>query len=262
MNRHFTRAAAALLAVLAQDAAAQVFDGGIPAGWTCQGHCGVAEADGDVPLAPGGGSRYGWVSNHDGVAGVRLPGVGVPNDTRNGSLLTSHRFEAAAGATLAMRFNYITTDGGDFGDYAWIRLRDGMGSPVAMLVTARTSPGGGAVPGHGMPPGQATLTPPHLNVWGTEPEWSPLGADSDTCYVTPCGTTGWASASYAIGTAGSYVLEFGVANWVDASADSGLAFDALTLDGVPLAPVPEPGMPALLAAGLLVLGARYGWRWK
>ncbi len=261
-NLKYLSCSAALLAVLAQGASAQVFDAGIPAGWHCQGSCGTAEADGDVPLVPGGGMRYGWISNTGGVAGVRLPGVGVPNDSHDGSLLQSHRFDAQAGATLALRFNYITTDGGDFGDYAWIRLLDGSGSQVALLVTARTSPGGGAVPGYGMPAGQATLTPPYLDVWGTEPIWSPLGADAGTCYVTPCGTTGWGQASYAIAAAGSYMLEFGVVNWVDASADSGLAFDALTLDGVPLAPVPEPGMPALLAAGMLVLGARYARRWK
>ncbi|AVR96015.1 NF038132 family protein [Pseudoduganella armeniaca] len=249
-------AGAAVLAVLTQPASAQIFDAGLPASWACQGNCGTAEADGDVLLAPGGGERYGWVSNHNGAAGVRLEGVGGPRDSFNGSVLRSHAFAASAGQVLTFQFNYVTTDGGDFSDYGWVRLLDAAGNPVAMLATARTSPGGGAVPGFGMPAGAATLDPPYNNVLGPAPAWSPLGPDSGTCYVEPCGVTDWIGARYTIAGGGQYRLEFGVVNWVDASADTGMAFDAIALDGRALLPVPEPTGITLLAAGALMLAAR------
>ncbi|WUR14865.1 NF038132 family protein [[Empedobacter] haloabium] len=241
---------------LASPAAAQVFDAGLPPSWECQGNCGTAETDGDVWLAPGGGERYGWVSNHNGVAGVRLPGVGVPRDSFNGSLLRSHAFSAGAGQVLSFQLNYVTTDGGDFSDYGWVRLLDAGGNQVAMLVTARTSPGGGAVPGFGMPAGAATLDPPYSNVLGPAPVWSPLGPDSGTCYVEPCGVTDWIGARYTIAASGQYRLEFGVVNWVDASSDTGMAFDAIELDGRTLPAVPEPAGATLLAAGVAVLALR------
>jgi hypothetical protein len=248
--------AAAACTAFAQPASAQIFDAGLPTGWQCQGNCGTAEADGDVPLGTGGGERYGWVSNHNGAAGVRLAGVGTPRDSFNGSVLRSHAFAASAGQVLSFQFNYVTTDGGDFSDYGWVRLLDAGGNQVAMLATARTSPGGGAVPGFGMPTGAATLDPPYSNVLGPAPAWSPLGPDSGTCYVEPCGVTDWIGARYTIAGGGQYRLEFGVVNWVDASADTGMAFDAIELDGRALSPVPEPSGAALLAAGALGLAAR------
>lgn len=252
-------AGAAAFAALAQPATAQIFDAGLPANWECQGNCGTAEADGDVLLAPGGGSRYGWISNHNGAAGVRLTGVGSPRDSFNGSLLRSHVFSASAGQELSFHLNYVTTDGGDFSDYGWVRLLDTGGNQVAMLVTARTSPGGGAVPGFGMPAGLATLDPPRNNVLGPAPAWGPLGTDTGTCYVEPCGITDWIGARYTIAGSGQYRLEFGVVNWVDASADTGMAFDAIALDGTPLPAVPEPASIALFGAGALVLALR---RWR
>jgi len=191
------------------------------------------------------------------VAGVLLPGVSAPADSFAGSALRSHLFTAHAGDALRFAFNYVTTDGGDFSDYAWVRLLNSDGSQAALLATARTSPGGGAVPGFGMPAGAALLDPPFSNVEGLIPTWSPLGADSGSCYVEPCGQTGWIGAAYTIAAAGQYTLEFGVANWVDRGADSGLAFDAITLDGVPLAPVPEPGRGGMLATGVLLLACAY-----
>lgn len=255
-HRYRLLAAIAISVVLAQPASAQIFDGGLPAGWQCQGNCGTAEVDGDVLLAPGGGERYGWVSNHNGMAGVRLEGVGGPRDAFNGSQLRSHAFTASAGQVLSFQFNYVTTDGGDFSDYGWVRLLDTGGNQVAMLATARTSPGGGAVPGFGMPAGAATLDPPYNNVLGPAPVWSPLGPDSGTCYVEPCGMTDWIGARYTIAGSGQYRLEFGVVNWVDASADTGMAFDAIALDGRALLPVPEPAGVTLLAAGALALTVR------
>lgn len=253
-------AGAVACTALAQPASAQIFDAGLPTGWECQGNCGTAEADGDVLLAPGGGERYGWISNHNGAAGVRLAGVGTPRDSFNGSLLRSHAFAASAGQVLSFQFNYVTTDGGDFSDYGWVRLLDTGGNQVAMLVTARTSPGGGAVPGFGMPAGAATLDPPYSNVLGPAPVWSPLGPDSGTCYVEPCGVTDWIGARYTIAGSGQYRLEFGVVNWVDASADTGMAFDAIELDGRTLPAVPEPASATLLALGMAVLGGYQRWR--
>ncbi|MBB3223158.1 NF038132 family protein [Pseudoduganella umbonata] len=251
---HSLAAAAAILLGASGAGHAQVFDSGLPAGWQCAGDCGTAPEDGSVTLAPTGGTRYGWVSTNGGVAGVRLPGVGAPADSFAGSTLRSHLFSAQGGDALHFAFNYVATDGGDFSDYAWVRLLNADGSQAAVLATARTSPGGGAVPGFGMPAGAATLDPPFSSVEGLIPTWSPLGDDSGGCYVEPCGQTGWIGAQYTIAAAGQYSLEFGVVNWVDHSADSGLAFDAITLDGLPLAPVPEPAAAAMLLAGLGLMG--------
>jgi len=245
--------AAGMLAMLAHGASAQIFDNGMPASWQCLGNCGVSEADGDVQLAPGGGTHYGWISTNNGAAGVLLPGVNSPADSGGGSILRSHVFTAAGGQALTFQFNYVTTDAGDFSDYAWVRLMKADGNQAALLVTARTSSGGGAVPGFGMPAPAATLTPPFADVSGPPPTWGPLGTDSGTCYVEPCGVTDWIGAAYTIAAGGNYYLEFGVMNWFDASADSGLAFDAVALDGGSLPPVPEPATWTLLAGGLGVL---------
>jgi len=239
-----------LLALVAHGAWAQIFDDGIPASWHCVGACGTSETDGDVLLAPNGGNRYGWISTNGGAAGVLLPGVNSPADSGGGSLLQSHLFTATAGQALTFQFNYVTTDAGDFSDYAWVRLMRADGNQAALLATARTSPGGGSVPGFGMPPAAATLTPPFADVSGPPPFWSPLGADSGTCYVEPCGVTDWIGAAYTIAASGNYYLEFGVMNWYDASADSGLAFDAIALDGGALPAVPEPAAWTMLAGGL------------
>lgn len=239
-----------LLALLAHGASAQIFDDGLPASWQCVGACGTSEGDGDVLLAPSGGNRYGWISTNGGAAGVLLPGVNSPADSGGGSLLHSHLFTATAGQALTFQFNYVTTDAGDFSDYAWVRLMRADGSQAAVLATARTSPGGGSVPGFGMPAPEAWLTPSSATVSGLPPVWAPLGGDSGSCYVDPCGVTDWIGAAYTIAANGNYYLEFGVMNWYDASSDSGLAFDAIALDGGALPPVPEPATWSLLAGGL------------
>jgi hypothetical protein len=246
-------AAAALL--LSGAGHAQIFDGGLPAGWECVGDCGTAAEDGVVTLAPHGGSRYGWVSNIGGVPGVRLPGVGAPADSAAGSALRSYLFAADAGQVLRFAFDYVTTDGGDFSDYGWIRLLREDGTQAALLATARTSPSGGAVPGFGMPAGAATLSPPSAAIEGVVPHWSPLGADAGSCYIELCGQTGWIDAAWTVASTGRYRLEFGVVNWVDNSADTGMAFDAITLDGAALLAIPEPRAWAMLLAGLGVAAA-------
>ena len=53
---------------------------------------------------------------------------------------------------------------------------------------------------------------------------------------------------YAIGSAGSYQIAFGVTNFVPAAFDiafqSGLAFDGVTVGGVPISLVPGPNVGA------------------
>jgi hypothetical protein len=110
------------LAILATPAAAQTFNGGIPAGFTCAGACGTTGAVGDLTLAPGGGTRVGYVSTANGL-GPGFPGapstspnpadlLGVTNST-NGSLLTTSPFSVTAGQLLSFAFNFLSTDGTD-----------------------------------------------------------------------------------------------------------------------------------------------------
>lgn len=239
---------------LATPAVAGTFDGGIPAGWSCGGSCGTSGANGVVPLAPSGGSAYGWISTYGSAATASLPGVGAGGEDANGSTLRSLAFNADSGALLDFRFNYVTTDGAGYADYAWARLLNQDNTPVAVLFTARTNSAGNAVPGFDLPPPQATLTPFPVPIVEGQTDWSPLGPDGDECYDTGCGSTGWVRAQYTIASEGTYRLEFGVTNWSDTDFDSGMAFDAITLGGSPL-PIPEPGQYAMLLAGLAALTA-------
>lgn len=240
---------------LAGPAMAGTFDGGIPAYWTCSGSCGTSGANGVVPLAPGGGSAYGWISSYGSDVPATLPGIGSGGEDVFGSTLRSVSFNASAGALLDFRFNYVSTDGAGYADYAWARLLDHDNTQVAMLLTARTNSAGNAVPGFELPAPQASLTPFPVPIIEGDTNWAPLGPDADECYDTGCGATGWVRAQYAIASAGTYRLEFGVTNWEDTDFDSGLAFDAITVGGAPL-PVPEPGQYLLLLAGLALLGLR------
>lgn len=223
-------------------------------GWTGSGNYGVSGADGDVSASPFPGStQYGWVSTNGGVNGVGLPGIGGTGAPTNGSVLTSTAFTAEAGDLLEFYFNFITSDGAGFADYAWARLLNADLTPAALLFTARTTPGGNTVPGFQMPAPAATLTPSNTPITGTAPDWSPLGASSGTCYDTGCGYTDWIKASFEITSSADYVLEFGVVNWNDTEYDSGLAFDGATIGGVQIddpVSVPEPGSLALLGLGL------------
>jgi len=238
---------------LAAPAFAGTFDDGMPAAWRCTGSCGTSAANGVVSLAPGGGSAYGWISSYNSTSEVALPGVGGAGEAANGSILRSVSFMADANAALDFRFNYVTTDGAGYADYAWARLLDADNQQVALLFTARTSEDGNAIPGFDMPASAAALTPFPVAVAPGQTMWAPLGPDSDECYDTGCGATGWVRAQYAIAIAGKYRLEFGVTNWNDQDFDSGLALDAITVGGAPL-PIPEPGQYAMLLAGLAMLG--------
>ncbi len=240
---------------------AALFDAGIPVGWTCTGNCGTLGANGVVTLAPSGGSQYGWVASNTGITGLGLPGVGGTD----GSRLRSSLFSANAGDDLVFQFNYVTSDGAGYADYAWARLLDAGLNQVALLFTARTTPGGNTVPGFGMPAIDATINPAVVTITPGGPSWSPLGGSSGACWSTGCGYTGWVEATYDIALAGNYILEFGVVDWKDQIYDSGLAFDGLKVGGNPFGcgqpgqpacptVIPEPSTVLLLGAGLVGLG--------
>jgi len=201
-------------------------------GWACTGNCGTSGANGVVTMSPfPGTTAYGWVSSAGGVTGLALPGIGGTGSATDGSRIRSGVFTAAAGDDLSFYFNFVTSDGAGYADYAWARLLDSGGTQVALLFTARTTPGGNTVPGFSMPPLTATLTPAATPIIGGAPTWAPLGGDSGSCYNTGCGYTGWIKADYTIAAAGSYQLEFGVVNWSDTAYDTGMAFDGATIGG-------------------------------
>ncbi len=251
-------AVAGSLTLTAGAAGAQIFNGGIPADFTCIGTCGTAAAGGSVGVAPGGGTRFGYVTTNNAPDANPL---GIEGTT-NGSVIRSSVFNPAAGQTLSFAFNYITSDGAGFSDYAFVRLINtaAPGSPLT-LFTARTTTSGNTVPGFGLPGLAAgvTLTPASTPIVAGAPTFVGLGGDSGDCFDVGCGYTGWIGASYLVQSAGSYQLEFGVFNIDDEAYQSALAFDFTTGEGgTPVDPgnpgdpgvVPEPSTYALLGMGL------------
>ncbi len=262
--------AAAVLVLHAPDARAATIDP--PAdlsGWACTGECGATAASGDIGLSMFGSPRYGYVA----TAGSTVYGVSplvLSDNSRgietNGSRLVSGSFAAAAGDQLAMAFNYVSTDGKGFDDYAWARVVDaGNGSLVAWLFTARSSNSNtkGIVPGDVV--SKDEFDPAERLVgykdWdfvskdAADPvDWSPLGGSNRSCWednAAGCGYTGWLESRYAFTAGGSYRIEVGVVNWGDEAFDSGLAFDYAHLS----APVPEPATWALMLTAFGAFGA-------
>jgi hypothetical protein len=225
----------------------------IPSGWTCAGTCGTLGADGVVTLSPFGTSTYEYISTNNSSATAVLPGITQTSET-NGTVLSTPLFSASAGDALNFYFNYVTSDGAEFSDYSWAELFDSGHNPVALLFTARTEPTGSVVPGVGLPTPVATLTPSSVPIIPGGPVWSPLDDSSGVCFSDGCGYTGWVLSSYTISTAGNYLLEFGVTNWIDQEFDSGMAIDGVTVGGVPITPaVPEPSTLVLIGSGLIGL---------
>lgn len=239
-------AAVVLLGLVAQAQA-------LPIGWTCQGACGTLGANGVVTTPPMGG-MYEYVTTYGGVS-LGANDLNIGSET-NGSRLVTNLFSAEAGDLLEFDFNYVTSDGSGYIEYAWARLLDDLNSPVALLFTARTTPSGNTVPGFGLPPIVATMTPAATPIIGGAPSWSPLGGYSGRCYAAGCGYTGWIHSEYAIPLAGNYRIEFGVVNWLDTIYDSGMAISGTMIGGDPIVPGAEPVTIALLGLGLLAAARR------
>jgi MYXO-CTERM domain-containing protein len=263
-----------------QKACAVVFLAAITAGIgrasTCTGTCGTDVADGDVTLPPGFTS-YSFVTTTGGPSGGgTLPSIfGSPGvDSTNGSTYTTSAFSATAGELISFDFNYVTSDGSGFPDYAWAALVSTTGGTDYLIFTAQTQPTGNTVPGFTMPPlaagtslvpptspitpGSGTICGSTCNPTPGGPVWSELGTWSGQCWAVGCGLTGWIESQFTGEAAGSYVLEFGVSNANDEDYDSGLAFAGVEVGGMPVSTTPEPSTFGFLAAGIgaLVLAAR------
>lgn len=239
----------------------------IPAGWTCVGTsaCSSGTPNGVVTAPPAPFVDFAVITTNG-------PGMTDLNNARrpvttgfevNGSRVDTFAFSLAAGDTLALAFNYVTTDrvatstaNNGRADYAWVGLRNTVSDTTTQLFTAQRLFGvTDVISGKGA--GVTVASTPLIAVGTapTGPAWSPLGLDSGTCRSGTCGYTGWTSMTYASTVAGTYQLVFGVVNGHDSFADSGLAIAGITVNGTPFTPIPEPGALALLGMGLLGLAA-------
>ena len=226
----------------------------LPGVGTFTGNAGFGTPNGDVSASPVGGS-YVYISTYNSVSQT---GLGLGSET-NGTMLTTNAFDAEVGDELSYYFNFITSDGAGFSDYAYVQLQK-LGEDPFLIFTARTRPEGDIVPGFGLPDiaDGVTLVPSSSEIIPLETNWSFLGDDSGTCFAAGCGQTDWIQSLYTIEEAGSYALTFGVVNWSDTAYDSGLAVTGVTVGDVviigPETPVPIP----LPAAGWTLLGALFG----
>ncbi len=220
---------------------------------TCVGDCGTAAPNGDVTAPPAFGPNYGYVSTENGVEGAgQIDGVGG----NNGSELTTGVFSAEVGEDLNFYFNFITSDGAEFSDYAFAQLLSAAGDPIAFLFTARTTPEGNTSPGFGLPANASTLNPLTSPIIGDATNWAQLGTDSGDCFDDGCGQTGWINSNYTITEAGNYTLKFGVTNFSDTSYQSGLAFAGVTIGGdvIDIGAVPEPATWLMMILGFGGIG--------
>ena len=188
--------------------------GQLPPGYACTGNCGTLGADGVVTLSPYGSSAYMYISTNGGASGAGVLPTGSLGSETNGSTLTSPMFSATAGEQLQFYFNYVTSDGAGFADYAWAAVENTTTDTWTYLVTARTEPSGSIIPGLGMPGVWGTLTPPSVPIivvaprvghrWGVGREIAlPLVAVTRVGF---CRNT-------AFRLLGNYVLAFGTVNW-------------------------------------------------
>ena len=217
---------------------------------SCTGTCGDLGPDGVVTAPPQYGPNYQYVTTNNGVGGAgQIEGVGGTN----GSEYVTAAFSGAAGDELNLYFNYVTSDGSSFSDYAFAQLLRN-GSSVGYLFTARTTPSGDTSPGFGLPANISTLTPATSPINPGATTWSPLGGSSGDCFNAGCGSTGWIGSSYTLADAGLYTIRFGVTNTGDTSFQSGLAFAGVTINDTPIGVVPEPSTWALMILGFGAIG--------
>jgi hypothetical protein len=211
-------------------------------------------------LAPGF-SSYQWISTANGPTGAGKLPVGPTGQETNGSFAQTPAFTVNPGDSLSFYFNYITSDGSQFTDYAWAGLF--LGSRFdSYLFTARTTPSGDTVPGYGLPGLRigVTLTPPSTPIIPGGPAFSPLEGSSERCYAEEgCGYTGWIKMDYTFTTSGTYSIGFGVTNLFDSQFDSAFAFAGVSINQVPIDEKPpvqvhEPTSIALMALALVALG--------
>jgi hypothetical protein len=224
----------------------------LPAGWTGVGGFGAGSPNGVVTAPPAFGPDYAYVTTTGGISGVGSLGLGSET---NGSTLSTNSFAAKAGDTLSFYFNFVTSDGAGFADYAYVDLTGG--SSALTLFTARTITSGDTVPGFGLPglaPG-VTLTPASTPIIPGGPAWSELGSDSGLCFASGCGYTDWIKMEYTITADGTYSLNFAVTNWSDTAYDTGLAIAGATINDRPITDIPAPAALALFGLGLVGLGA-------
>jgi hypothetical protein len=173
-----------------------------------------------------------------------------------------------ANSLLQFSFDYITSDGSGFPDYAWAALENISGDAEELIFSAQTTPTGNTVPGGGLPllaPG-VTLIPAATPIKagsGTQcgtscnspaggPVWDAIGTWSGNCYAVGCGTTGWIQEQLTIVTAGTYQLAFGVSNANDGNYDSALAYAGVEVNGVPISGAPEPNSSTLMLLGTVL----------
>lgn len=247
------------IALLPFGAISATIMGSVPDGWTYIGNAGSGTPDGVVTAAPTASGNYTYVSTYGAPSdGGTLPAVGGGT---NGSTLTTSTFSAAAGDALEFYFNFVTSDGAGYADYAWVQLLNITQSSDFLMFTARTTPGGNTVPGFDMPEIGAgvTLDPGTVSVTPGGPIWSALGDDSGGCWSIGCGFSGWVESSFTITEAADYQLRFGVSNWADQAYATGLAIAGATIAGTPIDPnepsvIPLPAAAWLLLAGLGGLG--------
>ena len=265
-------AAALALLVAGPARAANVTPTADLADWACTGACGSTAPAGDVSASPTGNARIGYVTTFgaqaSGVSPIALSSNSTASGSEtNGSSYLSGSFAAAQGDQLAMHFNYVSTDGKGYDDYAWARVVNAADNAlVAWLFTARSTNGGtkNVVPGDVLD--KDVFDPREVIVdyksdfdftskTSDDPvDFSVLGSSNGTCWrdnAPGCGYTGWLESRMTFAAAGNYRIELGVTNWGDEAYDSALAFDYAGLTAT--APVPEPGTLPLMAAALGLL---------
>lgn len=245
--------------------------------WTQNGATGLISGNTTVPNSPTGNSQFGYLTTFGGIEGVsplvlKDEGRGTENQT-NGSNIQSSAFDAVANDTLTLYFNYVSTDGRGYDDYAWARLVNATtNNTAAWLFTARStnSANGNVVPGNVLNRQVDNKLPDELDavlndgntigfdVAGTN--WIPLGGSSGICWddANTCGPTGWIKSEYSFTAGGSYFLEFGVINWGDQAFDSALAFDFSGLQKSNFSGgtiVPLPGGFTLMTLGVALISA-------